>query len=217
MLLIPKPVLASGPTEDAVSLTELKSHLRVDGTADDTALTIMLGAVIKSVETVIEKKLVTQSWNIFFDDFPNSPSDDWWDGEREGAISSMRKPLKHIELPFGPLQSVTEFVSIDESDTEIEFASSNWSADLVSPIPKICLRIGGTWPTTVLRPLNGVRIKGVFGYGLAAAVPKEIKQAILMCGAKLYENRGDTVDGEKLTLPSTAMALLAPYRRLKIG
>lgn len=217
MLLIPKPVLVTAPTEDAVSLTELKTHIRVDGTADDTALTIMLRSVIKHVEAITDKKLVTQTWDIYFDDFPSTRSDDWWDGEKEGAISSLRKPGKYLELPFGPLQSVSSIVSIDEDNTEHTFETTNWQADTIGPVPQIALKTGGAWPATVLRPLNGVKIRGVFGYGAAAAIPQDIKQAILMCGAHLYENRGDAEAGDAIKTPPAAMALLNQYRRIKVG
>lgn len=213
MHLIPKPVLVSGPTEDAVSLATVKEFLRIDGTADDTALGVIISGCTKRVEQFIDRKLVTQTWDVFYDDFPYTEADVWWDGVREGSQSELRKPAKYMELPFGPLQSVTYFYSYGEDDVAVDFSTANWQADLKGPAPRIVLKMGGAWPTTILRPVNGVQIRGVFGFGAAAAVPDDIKQGLLSFIAKTYEHRGD----ELPIIPVAAQMLLEPYRRVKVG
>jgi uncharacterized phiE125 gp8 family phage protein len=53
----------------------------------------------------------------------------------------------------------------------------------------ICFAYGKSWPATYPET-NAVRIRFVAGYGAAADVPCEIKHAILLKVADLYEYRG---------------------------
>lgn len=48
------------------------------------------------------------------------------------------------------------------------------------------------------------------GRSFAAAMPAPVRQAVLQILAALYDHRGDA------TLPDSALALLAPYRNLKL-
>lgn len=206
-----------------VTLATAKEFIRVDGTADDLALGVMLSAAVLRIETHIERKLITQNWNIYFDQFPCSWNEPDWEGERDGALSSLQNVKPEIELPFGPLQSVTSFKTIDEDDAEHTFDAGEYSIDTLNAFGRIKLKMGSVWPATVLKPVNGIKIAGVFGFGDAAAnVPDPIKQAILMFFTKLYENRGDNNSGEffgfsSVTLPPTAAMLLEPFRRIKVG
>lgn len=61
-------------------------------------------------------------------------------------------------------------------------------------------------------PSDAVAVAFSAGYGAATDVPAPIRQAILALVAELYEHRGETAD----ELPRAALALLAPYRVLKI-
>jgi len=52
----------------------------------------------------------------------------------------------------------------------------------------------------------------VSGYGAAAAVPKAIKQALLLLIGHLYENREAVTTANLNELPMAVNALLYPYR-----
>ena len=69
----------------------------------------------------------------------------------------------------------------------------------------------GVAPTN-LRGLNAVAIAFTAGYGDGSAVPAPVVQAILLIVAALYAGRGD--DG--VPTPDAALALLAPYRVVKL-
>lgn len=209
--MITKSVLITAPASLAVDLTTVKTFLRVDGTAEDTLITSMIKAATKRLEAETDQKFFTQTWDVYLDSFPTNykNNDQWWDGTRDGAISEMNSPCNYINLPFGPVQSITYFKTYDEDNTEYTFTSTLYSTDLISPVPKIALKIGSAWPQTVLRPVNGIQIRGVFGY---ATVPDDIQEAIKQMVGILYEHRGD----EMPKIPTTVSMLIEPYRRMKI-
>lgn len=222
--MIAKPKLITAPVLLPVGLEEVKTYLRVDGSTEDSLITAAILSATIRLEEMCERKFVTQTWDIYFDYFAGTHKNDWWDGEREGAISMLYSPIKHIDLPFGPLQSVTGFYTYDDDGTEYEFSSSSYVVDTISPQGRVSLKLGQTWPSTVLRATNGIKIRGVFGYGVgytvspaaASLVPVNIQQAILLTVGKIYENRGDSQDAEFLTIPNTAMMLLGPYMKVKV-
>ena len=77
----------------------------------------------------------------------------------------------------------------DTDDTEATFSSDNYFADTKSEPGRIALNYGASWPSTTLRPVNGVCIIFVAGYGNAADVPQYIKNAMLLLIGHWYENR----------------------------
>ena len=214
MKQIAASVLVTGPTEDAVNIDTVKEFLRIDGDADDAALLVMIRGCVRRVEELLDRKLVSQTWDIFYDSFPFCETkDQWWDGVREGAIGDLFTSSEFIELPFGPLASLTSVKYTDEYGTELTFDPANYVADTRSPMGRVALKPSLSWPTTVLTPVNGVVIRGVFGWPTAAQVPDDIKQGLLSFIAKSYEHRGDEIP----IMPSAALLMFEPYRKVKVG
>ncbi len=213
---VPKPVIESDVTPSSiVDYSEIQSHLRLDGTDDQTLVENLISAVTNKIESSIGRKLITQVWSIYYDFFPRKDkADAWWDGQRDGVPSDLYTNIGHLELPFGPCQTVSFFRTYDESDSTSSFDASLYSVDLISGFPKIALKSGSVWPTTVLRPVNGIHIKATFGYGAKAAVPAQIKEACKIMVANLYQNRGDGSLDE--AIPTTAQMLLEPFKKWRI-
>lgn len=201
------------PSESVVTVAELKDYLRVDESAEDTRIAVMLEAATSRLEEFCDRKFITQTWEIYFDQFPYSQNDDWWDGVRDGAISMLQGQGEHIYMPFGRLQSLTSFKTYDDDNNEYTFDASNYYVDTVGPFGRVSLKTGGVWPATVLRPTNGIKLTGVFGFGNAASVPPDIKLAVMQFAAIMYEHRGD----ELPKIPAECMLLLEPYRSIKVG
>lgn len=201
-----------------MTYADIQGFLKLDGSADQTLVENLISVATKKVEESLCRKLITQVWSIYFDCFPSKAKEDtWWDGSREGAIGDLYSPIRYIDLPFGPCQSVAFLKTFDDDGTAYTFDSTNYNVDTVSHRPRLALKNGATWPTTLLRSVNGIQIRGTFGYGAAATIPPDLLHAIRLFVAKLYENRGDNKDGEgAFTIPSTAMALLEPYKFWKL-
>lgn len=82
--------------------------------------------------------------------------------------------------------------------------------DIKSEPGRIVLAYGESWPSTTLRPVNGVCVTFIAGYGDAgSSVPKNFKNAILLLLGHLYENREATIIGQTVQeLPLGVEALL---------
>lgn len=213
--------LVTPPSQEVISLTSLKTFLRIDGSSEDALLTSILKAATKRLEKLTDKKFVTQTWEIYYNCFPQKyDKSRWWDGTREMPLSELYQDERFIRLPFGPLQSVSGFYTYTEDNTEFEFASSNYTIDTVGPFGQVALNLSSTWPSTVLKPLNGIKITCMFGYGsgyiespeTASQIPEDIQEAVKNLAAVMYEHRGD----ELPKIPKNVQMLLDPYMRVKI-
>jgi len=109
-----------------------------------------------------------------------------------------------IELPLPPLQAVTAVTlhAPDGAATPLDTGDYAVSGQHLLLTP----------PPFALRARDGIAIAFTAGYGDAADVPAPICQAILQIVASLYEHRG----GDAAPTPDGALALLAPYRTLKL-
>jgi len=84
--------------------------------------------------------------------------------------------------------------------------------DQYSPI--VYLNHGQSWPGTTLRPYRGICVTFTAGYGDAGSdVPQNVRAAILLVLAHLYEHREDVVIGTiSSALPKGVDALLSKER-----
>ena len=80
--------------------------------------------------------------------------------------------------------------------------------DLKSEPRRVVLAYGKSWPSTSLRPANGVCVTFSAGYGAAAAVPQKIKQAILLLLSHYFEHREAVTDKPMSTVPMAVESLL---------
>lgn len=200
-----------------MTYADIQGFLRLDGSADQALVESLISVATKKVEESLGRKLITQVWSIYYDCFPSHAREDkYWDGVQEGAIGDLYASINQIDLPFGPVQSVAFIKTFDDDGTAYTFADTNYNVDTISAKPQIKLKNGCVWPSTLLRTVNGIQIRGTFGYGAAATLPPDMLHAIRLFVAKLYENRGDMKE-DSFTIPMTAWALLEPYKFWKLG
>ena len=111
-----------------------------------------------------------------------------------------------------PLQAVSTITTYATNDAATVLDSSLYQVDTASSPARVALNFGVT-PPVGLRGMNAVEIAVTAGYGDAESdVPAPIHAAILELIANAYTNRGDTAS----ELPLDALALLAPYRIVKL-
>lgn len=201
-------VLKTAPASEPVSLTDLKAHLRIDGSTEDDLLSIYLSSARQWAEEYTRRAFITQTWTLWLDSFPSQMADDWWDGVRESHINTLNEGSREILIPRPRLQSVTHLKTYDDEATATTF--TGYIVDTASETGRIVLKNGESWPVA-LRAGNAIEIEFVCGYGASAShVPAAIRTAILQLAAKLYECRGEMPSD----LPTSAKMLLNPYRVL---
>jgi uncharacterized phiE125 gp8 family phage protein len=179
--------LATAPTSEPVTLTQVKAQLRITGTSEDTRLTELIAIARELVEAYTHRALITQTWEQYQDDWPN------------GSGFKLAKGVAQ-----SPITSITYIDEDDASDT-IDLATVDL-AIWEDPYPRITLKDGQDWPTVTLRPHDGVIVKWVAGYGLAAAVPGPLKHAVTMAVVALYDGCPETIK----EMPAVR-ALIGPY------
>lgn len=154
---------------EPVTTAEAKSHLRVSIATDDTLIDNLVVAAREWFEVATWRGLVADDEAVEkFDRFP-----------------------RIIRLKNAPLRSVTtvEYIDINGSSQTVD----DYQEDAVTEPGRIIPVYGGSWPST-REQLNAVTITYKSGYVNAAAVPKSIKQGILMLVAHWYENREGVTD-----------------------
>lgn len=211
------------PTAEPVTTAQAKSHLRIESgvTDDDTIIGLYITAARKMVEQWTGRSLMTQTWQYFLDYFPIDEArgqERWWDGSREGAITQFQSITPYIELPWAaPLVSITHLKTYDENDSATTFSSTNYFADINQEPGRLTLRSGSSWPSGIFRQSSGIEIQYVTGYSSdsdASDVPEDLKQAIKVIVAHLYEHRGDNIVGQgaqNVEMPNIVRVLLQPY------
>lgn len=195
----------SPPGVEPVSVTEVKAHLRVSGSSEDTYIEALIKAATEHAESYLNRCLVQQTWAMILDKWPTFP----------------------LAIPLPPLMSVEAINYYDATgvehtlDAEVYYVvpgiGRGW-VDLVS---------GKSLPSTGLRRVGGVKITFVAGYepvvteeddeevtDYVANIPQDIKHAILMLTAHWYENREDVMTDVRNVLPTprAAEALLNMHR-----
>jgi uncharacterized phiE125 gp8 family phage protein len=147
----------------------------VDHTSEDDYITGLIVAVRIQLESLLGRAFCTQTLDVSYPGFPD------WDAP--------------LVLPRPPLQSVTSVKYYDEDQTEETLSTDVYQVDALSTPGQLVLKSSQSWPTDTLRKANGVIVRQVCGYGLAAAVPQHIKQAMYLGIGDLYANREDVTVG----------------------
>lgn len=189
-----KLVLKTAPTSTVISLSEAKAFLRIDSDYDDdnTYITSLINVATQVVEEFTRRRLMTQTYNIFYDEFP-----------------------PYIDLQVGDVASVTHIKYYDADNTLQTLAASNYDVDTKVRPGRIYESENGDFPNTYERP-NAVEVEFIVG-ATASDVPEPIKMGMYLIIGRYYENRQDVVMGTQVNeLPLMVDHLLTPYRLLEL-
>lgn len=123
-------------------MAEAKAHLRVDTDAEDALISGWIQSAREEAERMSGQALVTQTWRMKMDAFPDCPE---------------------IEIPLVPLTSVSSVKYVD-TDGELQtWNSSNYVVDTSGVRGRIYRDYDVTsWPSTRCEP-NAVRVEFVVG------------------------------------------------------
>jgi uncharacterized phiE125 gp8 family phage protein len=186
-------ILITPPNAEPLSLAEVKAHLRITHNDEDTYISTLIISARRTIEAQFGICLLQQSWSIFRDSWPC-----------DGIFST----------PLFPVMSVVDLKVYGDDDVAATIDPAHYYLDAASRPSRIALRRGRTFPPPGRRT-NGIELKLITGFGTtAAAVPQQVKQALLIIIADWFASRGD-VDGG--TLPLSALELLSPYKHVRLA
>lgn len=183
------------PAVEPILLQQAKDHLRLDHDSEDELVSRLVSAARQLVESETRRALITQTWDYALDyDWPTE------EDKRLGMVN-------RIVLPKPPVQSVTYVKYIDTSGVEQTLAANQYLLrnGVIEPA------YGVTWPS-VREQMATVTVRYVCGYGAAAAVPEQIKHAILLLVGHWFSHREAVVSGTMNELPMAVQSLVFPFR-----
>jgi uncharacterized phiE125 gp8 family phage protein len=179
------------PAAEPISLSEAKLFCRVDGSDEDALISALITAARIAVEEQTGYALVTRTLDAWSDIVPNH---------------------RTIDLPFGPVESITHVKSFDEDGDETALTVAD---DVILDGANSCFAIKSTANTlTSTRSFNAFNVQYIAGYGIASSVPEWAKQAMYMLIAHWYENR-EAIDADKLNvMPYGARMIIQTHKRV---
>ena len=177
-------------TSNPLTLTEAKTHLKVDTTADDTFITNLIRSATSSAQEYTNRFFIATTIQQY--------GDKWED------ISNLFK---------SPVASVTHIKYVDPDGTLQTLSTDVYFVDDVNKPARIGLKPNQSFPEIIDR-LNAIYVEYVVGI---AAGPDEvdegIRQALLLTIGNWYQNRQAVVTGTIATeLPMNAKFLLDQYK-----
>ena len=192
--------ITTPPVVECVSLSEVKSHLRLTTTAaeaaayttEDDLLDRLITVARVQAEQETGRRFITQTLTYYLKQ---------WPAER------------FIRIPYPPLQSAVVTYRLTDDDDYDETLSTA-DVDIASEPGRIILQPNESWPSGTLYTDKPIKIVFVCGYGDAASdVPENIKAAILIKIGDLFGNREEVVIGTITSRITGAVdSLLRQYR-----
>ncbi|WP_138379139.1 head-tail connector protein [Luteithermobacter gelatinilyticus] len=175
------------PVGEPVTLDDVKRFLKIDTTADDTLLLVLIAAARETCENYTGRKLLGQSWQWTL----NS----WGDGE--------------VILPSAPVLTI-EAVDIYSAGGFTALDPAAYQLDTTFYRPRLLAVNGARLPDPDIER-GGIRITFRAGYGETAdKVPVSLTQGILHWIAATFEAQEAMLDYE------LAERLWQPYRMVKL-
>jgi len=171
----------TAPAVEPVTLAEVKSHLRLTTTAaeaaayttEDDLLDRLITVSRTQAEQETGRRFITQTLTYYLKQWPDE---------------------RYIKIPYPPLQSAVVTYRLTDDDDYDETLSTA-DVDIASEPGRIILQPNESWPSGTLYTDKPIKVTYICGYGLAVAVPENIKSAILLKISDLYENRGEIIVG----------------------
>lgn len=177
-----------------VSVSDAKAWLRVDTATEDSVIEAMVRAAIARIDgpSGIGWAMMAQTWALSLDEFPDT-----------------------ILLPGAPVKSVTSISYVDTAGAAQTLDESTYRVDISMDQARITPAYGQAWPA--IRQITGaVTVTYVVGEASAANVPADLKAAVNLLTAHLYENREASTVQSLTVLPLGVEYMIRDYRRLMV-
>ena len=201
-------IITTEPTQEPVTLQEVKEYLRVEDNTDERNLRPLIETARRYAEEHMSRTLMSTTYTQYLDSV-DELEDPLWEGVRTGPYLNFYK--NYIQLAKAPVISVAHVKTYDDSDNATTMSSSKYYVDNAGEPARLVLRTGETWPSA-LRVANAIEIQFSAGYSSAYSIPEPIRMGILQHIAFLYEQRGDNLEYQSANqFPLMIKSLYAPY------
>jgi uncharacterized phiE125 gp8 family phage protein len=180
-------ILTTDATSEVITLAEIKTFLKVDGTDYDSILTPFIKVSRQIGEKITGRDFVEKEYKTFLDSFP------YWHG---------------IEIRKSKLKSITSIQYYDVNNALQTLSSSDYYFTNDADYSSIYINNDKIFPTTYERK-QAVIITFKVDY---PNFPATLKQAMLSVCAYLYENAGDCVNENNSQFKSLFFPYIIPQK-----
>jgi len=191
--------IASLNTDAMNTTAEIRTHLRIATTDEDTYLDSLALAAKYTIENYC---------NIIIGDTAIIQYATSWCDTTE---------LYHSPVKNSGEATITKIRYYDSSNTLILESLTDYKFDEYSSPLRLGLTPGYSYPAIANR-LKAIEISYSVGYDNATSAPESLKQAALILCGNWYENRQEIIVGRSVgSIPMTARYLMNPYRVETLG
>jgi len=171
--------VTSRGTTEAISVDEVKSHLKIQTTAEDALLNIYIKAVSRQAENYLKRSIIPTNYRLSLDSFPSE-----------------------IVLPRSPpLSTVSTDITVSFIPTSGGVScvvdSSNYEIDRNIVPCRIYLGYSTSWPSNVRTYKNVVTVDYVSGWQ-TSVTPEEIKLWLMEKVGIYHKYRIPINEGDRL-------------------
>ena len=169
-------VLKTAPLTYPVTLEEAKAHLNILNNEDDVLISFLIGVATEQAEEITNLQLMRCTYEMTMDILPD-------------RFEIKKPPLHAVEkIEYIP-DGLSSYALLDPSKYMVD----------TTVAPGVIIRSSdATYPALSWR-VNAIRVTFTAGYSDAAAVPKSIKQWMMIRIATLFEHREEIVVGVSVT------------------
>lgn len=181
--------LIMAPVLEPISLDDAKEHLRVTFNAEDALISSLVGAARDLCERETGRALMPQTWELSLDRF-----------------------CDFMKLGRAPVISIESIKYTDVDGDDQTLPDTDYILDNAGEYQmRVVLAPNKSWPA-VSSGINNVRIRYVAGYPAASAVPKALKQWMLLQISHWYRNRESVNVGNITSTMPFVDILINSYR-----
>ncbi|MGA9851846.1 MAG: head-tail connector protein [Gammaproteobacteria bacterium] len=150
--------LVEAPLAEPLDLAEVKNHLRVTITNDDSLISALITAARERVESYLSRALITQTWLMTIDQWP---------------IILDRFPRSDVmDLPFAPLQCVDSVTYVDVNQDTQTWDPELYSVDNQTEPGRLMPAYQQVFPPILYVP-DAIQVQYASGYATAFTATAE--------------------------------------------
>ncbi|NTJ41709.1 hypothetical protein G6L28_03725 [Agrobacterium larrymoorei] len=179
------------PAAEALTLADVKAHLRLDGAQEDALLTSLIVTAREHLERQTGLCLMRQTLRLYLDEWP-----------RDGVIL----------IAKGPVQAIETILVFDDAGDPQDITGTDKLLDGDGRPARLWLRN----PPAPGQPLNGIEVDFTAGFGESGAdVPDTLKRAMLIHIGHMFAFRGAVAPTDQPAgVPPGYERLIGPFRRV---
>lgn len=187
--------LETANAHSPITAADLKAHLNIDASDDDTIMEGFINAAVKRWESDTNSPVMQSVWEVVYNHWP-----------ADGFV-----------LPLGPMVSIDSIKYLDADGAEQTQTASTYTLMKQGMAPRVMLNMGQSAPVIANRE-NAVTLTVTAGYAVdnsadeLAKIPADIVVALKILAAHFYENRNMLSAMQMYEVPASYQCIAQSYQ-----